>query len=290
MKISDIIARGRVSFSCEIFPPKQDADIARIDEVIDGVAALEPSFISVTYGASGSTSKNTAMICEKILARGQTPIAHMTCLSSTRDEVKRYTDRLAEIGVENVLALRGDRPQDRPELLPNQYRYASELVRELSADGRFCIGGACYPDGHVEARNKDEDLVHLKEKVDAGCSFLTTQMFFDNDVFYSFLYRALRKDIRVPVFAGIMPVTRASQFLRSVAYSGAPMPPKLRSILDKFGERPGALRQAGIAYATEQIVDLVANGCQGIHIYTMNRPEIAAEIFKNLSFIRKTKI
>lgn len=290
MKISDILAQGRVSFSCEIFPPKLGADIDRIDDVIDGVAALDPSFISVTYGASGSTSKTTAAISEKILARNQNAIAHVTCLSSTREEIHGYIEKLQNIGVENVLALRGDRPADMEGPGPGQYSHASELVSELHQSTDFCIGGACYPDGHVEAANKAEDIAHLKEKVDAGCSFLTTQMFFDNDVLYSFLYRALKADIRVPILAGIMPLTSAKQYARTAQLSGTPLPPRLRSIYDKYGDRPKALREAGILYATEQIVDLVANGVQGIHIYTMNKPDVAAEIFKNLTYIRKTKI
>ena len=290
MKISEILQAGRVSFSCEIFPPKLGADIDRIDEVIDGVAALEPSFISVTYGASGSTSKTTASICEKILARGRTPIAHMTCLSSTREEVHSYTEKLIALGIENVFALRGDRPADMEGPGPGQYRYASELVRELASLNRFCIGGACYPDGHVEAHNKAEDIAHLKEKVDAGVSFLTTQMFFDNDVLYSFMYRALKAGIEVPILAGIMPLTNAKQYERTAQLSGTPLPPRLRSIYDKFKDRPRALREAGIAYATEQIIDLVANGVQGIHIYTMNKPENAADIFRNTVYTRKTKI
>ena len=290
MKISEILQSGRFSFSCDIFPPKTGTDIDHVDEVIDGIAALSPSFISVTYGASGSTSKTTASICEKVMARGMTPIAHMTCLSSTRDEVHTYTEKLTALGVENVFALRGDRPAGVTEPGPGQYRYASQLVTELAALDRFCIGGACYPDGHVEAHDKAEDIAHLKEKVDAGCSFLTTQMFFDNDVMYSFLYRAVKAGIHVPILAGIMPLTTASQYARSAQLSGTPLPPRLRSIYDKFKDRPRALREAGIAYATEQIIDLVANGVQGIHIYTMNRPENAADIFKNIAYIRKTKI
>ncbi len=290
MKITDILQSGRVSFSCEIFPPKPGADIEHVDEIIDGIAALEPSFISVTYGASGSTSKTTASICEKVMARGMTAIAHMTCLSSTRDEVFMYTEKLAALGVENVFALRGDRPADMTEPGPGQYQYASQLVAELAGLDRFCIGGACYPDGHVEARNKAEDIAHLKEKVDAGCAFLTTQMFFDNDVLYSFLYRAVKAGIHVPILAGIMPLTTARQYERTAQLSGTPLPPRLRSIYDRFKDRPRALREAGIAYATEQIVDLVANGVQGVHIYTMNRPENAADIFKNLIYIRKTKV
>lgn len=290
MKISEILQSGQVSFSCEIFPPKPGADIDRVDEVIDGIAALSPSFISVTYGASGSTSKTTASICEKVQRRGMTPIAHMTCLSSTRDEVRTYTKKLEELGIENVFALRGDRPAGMEGPGPEQYHYASELVRELAAENRFCIGGACYPDGHVEAHNKAEDLAHLKEKVDAGVSFLTTQMFFDNDVLYSFLYRAVKAGITVPILAGIMPLTTAKQYARTAQLSGTPLPPRLRSIYDKFGDRPRALREAGIAYATEQIIDLVANGVQGIHIYTMNRPENAADIFRSIAYIRRTRV
>ena len=285
MKISEILKPNRVSFSLEVFPPKIGSEIDKMDDILDSLAELHPDFISVTCGASGSTARTTPAVCQKILDRGMTPLAHMTCVSASREGIADCANQLHDMGVENILALRGDIPEVPVVSDSERYTYASDLVAALMEDGRFCVGGACYPDGHVEAANKDSDLDALKIKADAGCSFLTTQMFFDNDVLYSFMYRALRKDIRVPILAGIMPATNARQFARSCQLSGTAMPPRLRSILDKFGDNPAAMRQAAIVYASEQIIDLVANGVQGIHLYTMNRPAIAAAILKNVKSV-----
>ena len=187
-------------------------------------------------------------------------------------------------GIQNVLALRGDIPDgmDRSNAV---YQYAYQLIEEIHAAGDFCVGAACYPEGHVECDHQEEDILHLKRKVESGCDFLTTQMFFDNSVLYSFLYRILAKDIHVPVIAGVMPVTNGKQIKRICALSGTTLPARFRSILDRFGDNPAAMKQAGIAYATEQIIDLIANGVRGVHVYTMNKPDVAESILHNLSSI-----
>ncbi|MGX8700776.1 methylenetetrahydrofolate reductase [NAD(P)H] [Caproiciproducens sp.] len=285
MKISEILNSGRVTVSCELFPPKKDGDIARVKEVVRDISALRPDFMSVTYGAGGGTSRNTARIASEIQSRGVTALAHLTCVSSTREEVGQILSGLKEQHIENVLALRGDIPQNSDFPSPGQYRYAGELVRQIREYGGFCIGAACYPEGHVECAHREDDIGYLKEKVDSGCDFLTTQMFFDNNILYQFLYRILAKGIRIPVVAGIMPVTNSGQIRRICALSGTELPPRFRAIVDKFADKPAAMKQAGIAYATEQIIDLISNGVSAIHIYTMNKPDIAAKIMDNLSEI-----
>ena len=286
MKIRDILNARKVTFSCELFPPKAGADLSEAEKVIHGIAQLKPDFISVTYGAGGRTSKRTVEIASKIQNTYHIPaLAHLTCVSSSREEIAQQLQKMKECGIENVLALRGDIPQDCQFPSPGHYRYASELIRDIRKQGDFCIGAACYPDGHVECEHKEEDIEHLKEKVENGCDFLTTQMFFDNNVFFSFLYRIMAKNIRVPVIAGVMPVTNARQIKRSCELSGTALPPRFKAIADKFSDDPRAMKQAGIAYATEQIIDLIANGVNHIHLYTMNRPEIAARIMENLSDI-----
>ena len=240
--------------------------------------------MSVTYGAGGGTSQYTVQIASTIKNRGQvTPLAHLTCVSSTRDGVRKILEELKENQIENILALRGDIPEGGP--LVHDYRYASELIDDIKQAGDFCIGAACYPEGHVESANKAEDILHLKEKVDAGCDFLTTQMFFDNNILYNFLYRIREKGIRVPVIAGIMPVTNAKQINRICKMSGTYLPARFKAIVDRFGDNPAAMKQAGIAYATEQIIDLIANGVNGIHVYSMNKPDVAMRIKESLSEI-----
>lgn len=284
MKISKLLKQDRVTISCEIFPPKKDDDFEKVRAAAEKIAALKPDFISVTYGASGGTSKNTAKIASLIQKEyGVTAIAHLTCASSTKEEVSGVIENLKTAGIENILALRGDIPAGAEFPAPDRFQYAYELIGEIKRHGDFCIGGACYPEGHVECASKDLDLDHLKQKVESGCEFLTTQMFFDNNVLYSFLYRALMKDIRVPVLAGVMPVINSRQIKRSCELSGTSLPPRFKNIVDKFGDNPAAMKQAGIAYATEQIIDLIANGVKGIHLYTMNNPDVAASIIGNLS-------
>lgn len=271
--------------SFEVFPPKNDAAYAPVEAAVDALSAYRPDFISVTYGAGGGTSRNTPKIAAHIQNDLHIPaLAHLTCTSGTKSEISAVLQDLQARGVENILALRGDFPKDYIQD-GNHYRYASELVTAIREFGGFSVGAACYPEGHVEADSPDKDLDYLKEKVDCGVDFLITQMFFDNTALYSFLYRAMQKGLDVPVLAGIMPVMNKRQIARSCALSGTTLPSRLKTIVDKFGDNPEALQQAGIAYATEQIIELVANGIQGIHIYTMNRPEVAGAIVKNLSSI-----
>ncbi len=285
MKVSNILKENQVTISCELFPPKKGSQLENYKSIVAQTAQLGPSYISCTYGATGGTSDYTVEIAETINACGVPAIAHLTCASSTKEKVHSVIRELKERGIENILALRGDIPENADFPLPNQYHHAIELIREIKEEGDFCIGGACYPEGHPEAASMDEDLNYLKEKVDAGCEYLTTQMFFDNNVYYRFLYKALAKGIDVPVTAGIMPVTNATQVRRTISLTGNLVPAKFLSIVDRFGDNPLAMRQAGIAYATEQIIDLIANGVNHIHIYSMNKPDVAAAIMDNLSEI-----
>ena len=288
MKIRDILKETTPHISFEVFPPKTEAAFESVLNATDKIAALNPSYISVTYGAGGGTSANTVNIAAHIKDDLDTvSLAHLTCVSSTREHVHKVIDELKERGIENILALRGDIPKESEFPLPNQYRYASELIEEIKKEGDFCIGAACYPEGHVEAPNRKEDISHLKEKVDKGVDFLTTQMFFDNHIFYNFLYRVREAGITVPILPGIMPVTRGSQMKTICDMSGTVLPQRFRDVLDRFGEDPAAMKQAGIAYATDQIIDLFANGINHVHVYSMNKPEVAAAIMRNLSEIVK---
>lgn len=289
MKVSEILKNDNITISCEMFPPKKGSQLENYKETAAKMAALLPSFLSCTYGATGGTSDYTVEIADTINACGVTALAHLTCASSTKEKVRSVIEELKERKIENILALRGDIPENVDFPLPDQYHHAVELIADIkNSGGDFCIGGACYPEGHPEAANMEEDLVHLKEKVDAGVSFLTTQMFFDNNIYYNFMFKALRKGIEVPVVAGIMPVTNASQINRIGGLSGNMVPPKFLRIVDRFGDDPKAMKQAGIAYATEQIIDLIANGVNHVHIYSMNKPDVAGAIMDNLSdiFIR----
>lgn len=283
MKIKDLFGQKKVTISCEIFPPKKDTAFSGIFETVDAIQSLGVDFISVTYGAGGSTSKKTVEVASYIQERHHLPaLAHLTCCDSTKEDIRQRLAEMKERGIENILALRGDKPK---EYVPGPYTYAIDLIRDIKSQGDFCIGGACYPDGHVECEHKEDDIAFLKEKVEAGCDFLTTQMFFDNNVYYNFLYRVLAVGIQVPVIPGIMPVINARQVKRSAELSGTSLPPRFKAIADKFSDDSLAMEQAGIAYATEQIIDLVANGVKYIHLYTMNRPQTAAKIMENLSHI-----
>lgn len=286
MKISDILKQDKVTLSFEVFPPKTSSSYESVARATQEIAALHPDFMSVTYGAGGGTSEHTVQIAADLHAQyGVNVLTHLTCVSSTRQHVSAMLEKFKQHGIENVLALRGDIPAGgAPE---NEYHYAAELVRDIKSQGDFCVGGACYPEGHVEAANKTEDILHLKEKVDAGCEFLTTQMFFDNNILYNFLYRIREKGITVPVIAGIMPVTNVKQIKRITSMSGTYLPERFKAIVDRFGENPEAMKQAGVIYATEQIIDLIANGVNHIHVYSMNKPEVAAGIQTSLSEILK---
>lgn len=288
MKIKDILKEEKVHISFEVFPPKTDAGYESVLRATEKIAALKPAFMSVTYGAGGGTSKNTASIASQIQDDFHvTSLAHLTCVSSTKEEVHTVIENLKEKGIENILALRGDIPADTEFPLPNHYKYASELIEDIKQQGDFCIGAACYPEGHVDTEHKKDDIRNLKKKVDCGVDFLTTQMFFNNNIFYNFLYRIREQGITIPVLPGIMPVTNGKQIARICQLSGTILPERFRAVVDCFGDNPAAMQQAGIAYATDQIVDLIANGIRNIHIYSMNKPEIAGAIMENLSEIIK---
>lgn len=287
-KIVDKMMEERVNISFEVFPPKTEDAFEKVLEATEEIAKLNPSFISVTYGAGGGTSKNTVKIASHIQNDlGVSSIAHLTCVSSTKEEVHKVIDDIKEKGIKNILALRGDIPKDSSFPIPGNYRYAYELIEDIKTKGDFCIGAACYPEGHVESAHKTDDIANLKRKVDSGVDFLTTQMFFDNSILYNFLYRIREKGIMVPVLPGIMPVTNGKQMARICQLSGTALPERFRAIVDRFGDNPRAMQQAGIAYATDQIIDLIANGITNIHIYSMNKPEVAAAIMTNLSEIIK---
>ena len=289
MKLSKLLKEDTLSISFEVFPPKTDSSFDSVEKAVNEIAKLKPSFMSVTYGAGGGTSKYTLDIAKKIKNEyNVSTLAHLTCVSSTKNTVKKRIEAMELAGIENVLALRGDIPADIKTFEPDelQYHHAAELVRELKDSGAdFCIGGACYPEVHPESANQKEDIKYLKEKVDAGCEFLTTQMFFDNNLLYNFLYKIREAGITVPVIAGIMPITNANQVERAIKLSGSFMPNRFKSIVDKFCSDPKAMQQAGIAYATDQIIDLFANNIKNVHVYSMNKPDVAKNILNNLSEI-----
>ena len=289
MKLTDIFNKNGFSLSFEVFPPKSDTAFDSVRSATEKIAELRPSFMSVTYGAGGGTSRYTLDIAKNIKDRYGVPtLAHLTCVSSTRETVREKIAQLREAGIQNVMALRGDIPAEREndDRSKWEYTHAVELVRELRECGAdFCVGGACYPEVHPESANQAEDIKYLKEKVDAGCSFLTTQMFFDNNLLYNFLYKIREAGITVPIIPGVMPITNGNQVERAIKLSGSFMPQRFKAIVDKFGSSPAAMKQAGIAYATDQIIDLFANGVRNVHVYSMNKPDVAEAIKKNLSDI-----
>lgn len=284
MKISDILGSEKISLSFEVFPPKTSETYESIKESALEIAKLNPDFMSVTYGAGGTTGSYTLDVCESIVKTGVTPIAHLTCVCSDRNKIRETLALFKEKGVENILALRGDMPQGMTEKSLD-FTHASDLVEEIKAFGGFCIGGACYPETHPESEHSKQDIINLKKKVDAGCEFLTTQMFFDNHVLFNYLYKIREAGITVPVIPGIMPVTNAIQIKRICSLSGTVLPRKFIRMVDRFGDNPAAMKQAGIAYATEQIVDLYANGIKAVHVYSMNKPDVAKKIQSNLKDI-----
>lgn len=286
MKISNILNSGRLSLSFEVFPPKTDAAFDSIKSATEEIAALSPAFMSVTYGAGGGRSKYTIEIAKNIQDTYSVPtLAHLTCVSSTREIVKERIAEMKAAGIKNVMALRGDMPADMSEN-SGEYKYAIELVREIrESDGDFCIGGACYPEVHPESISAEHDLMHLREKADAGLDFLTTQMFFDNELFYRFLDKVRGVGVNLPIIPGVMPITRANQVERAIQLSGSYMPRRFIYLVDRFGSDTEAMKQAGIAYATDQIIDLFANGINNVHVYSMNKPEVAKAILLNLSNI-----
>jgi len=289
MKLSELLKRDTLSLSFEVFPPKTDSAFDSVKHATEEIARLCPSFMSVTYGAGGGTSAYTLEIARNIKYRYNVPtLAHLTCVSSTRETVRQRIEDMKAAGIVNVMALRGDIPagMENDDRSRWDYQHAVQLVRELKECGAdFCIGGACYPEIHPESANQAEDIRYLREKVDAGCEFLTTQMFFDNNLLYNFLYKIREAGITVPVIPGIMPITNGKQVERAVKLSGSFMPQRFKSLVDKFGSSPDAMKQAGIAYATDQIIDLFANGIKNVHVYSMNKPDVAEKIQANLSDI-----
>ena len=288
MKISELLQSDRLSLSVEVFPPKTESNFDSVKHATEEIAKLRPAFMSVTYGAGGGTSKYTLEIAKNIKERYGVPsVAHLTCVSSTKETVRERIAAIRAAGIENIMALRGDIPAGMEDADRSgwDYRHAVELVRELKEAGDFCIGGACYPEIHPESENGKTDIAYLKEKVDAGCSFLTTQMFFDNNLLYTFLYKIREYGITVPIIPGIMPITNGNQVERAIKLSGSFMPQRFKALVDRFGTTPAAMKQAGIAYATDQIIDLFANGIRNVHVYSMNKPDVAAAILHNLSDI-----
>lgn len=288
MKLTELFEKDTINLSFEVFPNKKPENLESVKAKTARIAALNPAFMSVTYGAGGGTSQFTLEIAKNIEQNCGVPVlSHLTCVSSSKEMVAERIEALKAAGIENVMALRGDLT---PEMIGQDrsgwdYQYATDLIRELKEKGDFCIGGGCYPEVHPESHNMIEDIRHMREKVEAGCDFLTTQMFFDNNIFYSYLYKLREAGIAVPVIPGIMPITQASQVERAVEISGSFMPQKFKTLVDKFGNHTGAMQQAGIAYATEQIIDLYVNNIKTVHVYTMNKPDVAEKIMNNVKEI-----
>jgi len=293
MKIIDLLNTGKVTVSCELFPPRYGSGLSGAKTIVRQTAALNPAFISITCGAGGGTSAHTESLADESQNNcGVTALAHLTCISSTQDSIRGMLAQLSRLKIKNILALRGDISEGSDFPKDAHYHHASDLMKEIRDfkapdGGDFCVGGACYPEGHPEAESIQKDIDSLKIKIDSGCSFLTTQMFFDNNILYNFLYRLLINKIDVPVIAGIMPVIDGKQIARICKISGNVLPSRFRAIVEKFSSSPQAMCQAGIAFATEQIIDLIANDVNHIHIYTMNKPDIAGKIINNLSGILK---
>ena len=289
MKIIDILNQKNMSLSFEVFPPKKEAGLEGVRETTEHIAAQHPAYMSVTYGAGGGTSQFTLDIAKNIKDRYRVPtLVHLTCVSSNKETVKNRIRDMHEMGLNNIPALRGDlTPElEKTDRSKWDYRYAVELIRDIKESGYdFCIGAACYPEVHPESPNQREDILHLKEKVDAGAEFMVTQMVFDNNLFFNFLYKIREAGITVPVIPGIMPITNAVQVERALKLSGSFMPQRFKAMVDYFGQDPEAMKQAGIAYATDQIIDLYANGITNVHVYSMNKPDVAQAIMDNLSNI-----
>ena len=289
MKVIDVINSENPTISMEVFPPKQKDKYESIEKATEEIASYKPGFMSVTYGAGGGTSEFTVSIAANLQKKYDIPVlAHLTCISSSKEGVRKQLELMKSQGIKNVLALRGDIPEDAPQDKNWQYHYATELVREIKEfDKDMCIGGACYPEVHPDSANQIEDIKHLKEKVDAGVEFLTTQMFFDNSIFYNFLYKVREAGIYVPIVPGIMPLTNIKQLQRTLKLSGTVLPQRFRFLLDKFGSDEAAMKQAGLIYASEQIIDLYANGIKNVHVYSMNKPEVSKTLMTNFSEIIK---
>ncbi len=290
MKVIDIIKADKPALSFEVFPPKTSDTFESVKSATEEIAKLKPSYMSVTFGAGGSNAGFAVEVAGNLQKNyGVTTVGHLTCIGADKATIAARIEQMKAQGIENILALRGDKPRDWSDdrALYIDFEHACELVSFIKAHGDFCIGGACYPEGHPEADTQKQDIANLKLKVDAGCEFLTTQMFFDNNILYNFIYKLREAGITVPIVAGIMPVTNPKQIARICALSGSLLPKRFIQIVDRFGDNPEAMKQAGIAYATDQIIDLYANGINAIHVYSMNKPDVAAAIQANLSEIIK---
>lgn len=284
MKILNLLKSDKICISCELFPPKQGTELKNALEIVDKISSSRPSYMSVTYGAGGTSVGHTTEIARKVQENGIPALAHLTCVQSDEAKIIEVLNNFKANGIQNILALRGDLPDGK---VNGVFEHASDLTKFVKMQGDFCVGGAAYPEGHPEAGALDKDIENTKYKIDAGVDFLVTQMIFDNNVLYNYMFRLMSAGINVPVVPGIMPVTNAKQITRICQLSDTKLPPQFRAIVEKFADHPEALKQAGIAYATGQIIDLIANGFTNVHIYTMNKPEIIGGIMDNLSEITK---
>lgn len=286
MKIANLFTKKKPTISFEVFPPNDIYSLNDVFNVIDELAKLNPDFISVTYGAGGATRGKTVEIASKIKNENKIEaLAHLTCIGAEKAEIDSITEELKKNNIENILALRGDFPKDGSVTKAGDFEHASDLVKYLKEKKSFSIGGAYYPEGHQDT-NDLLDLFNLKIKVDSGTDFLISQIFFDNEQFYEFREKLKKLNINVPLVAGIMPVTNAKQIRKITSMCGCSIPEKLRKILDRYEDNPQALKEAGIAYATEQIIDLITSDIDGIHLYTMNKVETAKKIMESIKNIR----
>lgn len=282
MNIREIFNKKRLVFSFEIFPPKATSAVDTIYKTLEALSDLRPDFISVTYGAGGGSNQNKTKEISSLIKNKYNieSVAHLTCIRSTKDEIKQILEELKEEGIENILALRGDIPLE--EEVKGDFHHASDLAKFIKDNGDFNLAGTCYPEGHMDCNSLEEDVKNLKYKIDAGVTHLISQLFYDNDKFYKFLDLTKKYNINVPIQAGIMPITNNKQIARIVELSGCKIPDKYYKIMDKFAHDTDAMMDAGIAYATEQIIDLISMGVDGIHLYTMNNPYVARKTHDNI--------
>lgn len=283
MRITEKLTVKDSLVSFEVFPPKTDSAFDSIERSVRELAAFNPDFMSVTYGAGGGTSQYTVKIASLIKNKlDTTALAHLTCASTTKEQIASILESLKSNNIDNVLALRGDLPENFSSRSGNYYDYAYELVTEIKKYGYFDVGAACYPECHTECDSLEKDIENLKKKVDCGVDFLITQLFYDNDVFYSFVEKMRKKGIFVPVFAGIMPITNIKQIDRIISLSGTKIPDEVNAFLNKYSDNPESLHKAGLDFAVKQVNDLLKNGVQGVHIYTMNKPLTAETVLKGM--------
>lgn len=278
MKVSELYSKNKGRLSFEIFPPKKDSELKNIDATLEVLCELKPDFISVTFGAGGSSNCNrTIELAKKIKYDYHVePVVHLTCLSYNKAEIDEFSRVLASEGIENILALRGDRNPNIPE--KDDFKHASDLITYLKQNNDFCIAGACYPECHPESESRITEMKNLREKVNAGAELLISQLFFDNNYFFRFVEDCRIAGIEVPVIPGIMPVINAAQIKRMVTMCGASFPERFRKIINKYEDNKEALFDAGMSYALSQTIDLLANDTDGIHLYTMNNPVVAKKI------------